>query len=96
MTFEQLLVLLIGGGGSAGLLSAFLTRKSGKERTNIDLLDRAYKEIERIDKKLKEAYTELEMEKGKNEKLEIIIEDMEKDKFKLEQIIIKLKEGRDK
>ena len=96
MTFEQLLVLLIGGGGVAGLLSAFFTRKSGKEKTNIDLLDRAYKEIERIDKKLKEAYIELELEKGKNEKLETIIEDMEKDKFNLEQIIIKLKEGRDK
>lgn len=96
MTFEQLLILLIGGGGAAGLLSAFFTRKSGKEKTDIDLLDRAYKEIERIDKKLKEAYTELELEKGKNEKLETIIEDMEKDKFNLEQIIIKLKEGRDK
>lgn len=96
MTFEQLLVLLIGGGGAAGLLSAFFTRKSSKEKTDIDLLDRAYKEIERIDTKLKEAYAELELEKGKNEKLETIIEDMEKDKFNLEQIIIKLKEGRDK
>ncbi|ALV20773.1 acyl-ACP--UDP-N-acetylglucosamine O-acyltransferase family protein [Carnobacterium antarcticum] len=95
MTLEQLLVLLIGGGGAAGLLSAFFTRKSGKEKTDIDLLDRAYKEIERIDAKLKEAYAELELEKGENENLKNIIEGMKRDKTKLEKIIRKLKEGRE-
>lgn len=95
MTFEQLLVLLIGGGGAAGLLSAFFTRKSSKEKTDIDLLDRAYKEIERIDAKLKEAYAELELEKGENENLKNIIEGMKRDKTKLEKIIRKLKEGRE-
>lgn len=96
MTFEQLVILLVGGGGAAGLLSAFFTRKSSKDKSDIDLLDRAYKEIERIDIKLKEAYDELELEKGENENLKNIIKDMKKDKSRLEKIIQKLKEGRDK
>lgn len=58
MTVVDLLVLLVGGGGVGALLSAYLTRKSAKDNTEIQLLDRAYAEIKRLDEKIKELEAE--------------------------------------
>ena len=58
MTIEAVLTLLIGGGGIGMIVSAWLTRRSAKESADIQLLDRAYREIERIDKELDEMRAE--------------------------------------
>lgn len=91
MSVEWLIGLLIGGGGAAGILSAFFTRKSAKEKTDIDLLDRAYKEIERLDARIKELEEALAKSGKENEELKNIINEMKKDKTNLKNIIKKLK-----
>lgn len=64
--------LVLGSTVISGLISSAFTRKSAKESNGIDLLDRAYKEIERLDdrlaerdRQLKEAEEELEALKQK-------------------------------
>lgn len=94
MTFEMILTLLIGGGGTGALISAFLTRKSAKESTDIQLLDRAYKEIERLDSRIDELEEELRNEKGENTELKEVIREMREVVYNLKQEIERLKEGR--
>lgn len=91
MTWEVLVGLLIGGGGVTGLLSAYFTRKSSKEKNDIELLDRAYAEISRLDARIKELEAALDGEKEENRELKGIIDGLKKDKSNLEDIIKKLK-----
>lgn len=91
MSVEWLIGLLIGGGGAAGILSAFFTRKSAKEKNDIELLDRAYAEISRLDARIKELEAALDGEKEENRELKNIIDGLKKDKSNLEDIIKKLK-----
>lgn len=76
MNLESILLLFIGGGGVGAFVSAFLTRKSQKESTEIDLLDRAYKEINRLDMKINELENELKKERDDNAELRRIIAEL--------------------
>lgn len=76
MNIESIILLFVGGGGIGALISAWFTRKSEKESTEIDLLDRAYKEIGRLDAKIDELEKELKREREDNHELERIIKEM--------------------
>lgn len=52
MSLEAVLALLIGGGGLGAFVTAWLARLSDKDAHELQLLDRAYKEIERLDAEL--------------------------------------------
>ncbi len=58
MSLEAVLALLIGGGGLGAFITAWLTRLSDKDAHELQLLDRAYKEIERLDAELLEERVE--------------------------------------
>lgn len=89
MTLENILLLFIGGGGIGAILSAWFTRKSNQESTEIDLLDRAYIEIGRLDGKIDALEAELREKKTKNAELERIIGE-------LRESILNLREDLDK
>lgn len=69
MGLQELLTVLIGGGGIGAIIAALMTRQTAKDQNKIDLLDRAFKEIERLEGKLKEAEEELEKEQNANDEL---------------------------
>lgn len=73
MSFDDLLTVLIGGGGVGAIIAAIMTRQTAKDQNKIDLLDRAFKEIERLETKLKEAEEELEKEQNENEELRKVL-----------------------
>lgn len=75
MSVEDLLRLLIGGGGLGigAIVSAWLTSRSKRE---VDLLDRSYKEITRLDEKINDLEIELKKEKGDNDELRRIIKEL--------------------
>lgn len=92
MTWEVLVALLVGGGGMTGLLSAYFTRKSSKEKNDIELLDRAYAEIERMDTRMKELEKALDVERKENRELRETIFSLKQNMEELQVIIKKLKE----
>lgn len=69
MGVQELLTILIGGGGIGAIIAALMTRQTAKDQNKIDLLDRAFKEIERLEGKLKEAEEELEKKQNANDEL---------------------------
>lgn len=73
MGLQDLLIVLLGGGGIGAIIAALMTRQTAKDRNKIDLLDRAFKEIERLDTKLKEAEEELEKEQNENDELRKVL-----------------------
>ena len=73
MGLQELLTVLIGGGGIGAIIAALMTRQTAKDQNKIDLLDRAYKEIERLETKLKEAEEELEKEQDANDELRKVL-----------------------
>lgn len=73
MNAETIIALIVGSGGFGALISAILTRKSKKESTEIDLLDRAYKEINRLDIVIDKLEEELSKEREDNRELRKII-----------------------
>ena len=73
MGLQELLTVLIGGGGIGAIIAALMTRQTAKDQNKIDLLDRAYKEIERLETKLKEAEEELEKEQNTNDELRKVL-----------------------
>lgn len=73
MGLQELLTVLIGGGGIGAIIAAIMTRQTAKDQNKIDLLDRAFKEIERLETKLKEAEEELEKEQNDNEELRKVL-----------------------
>lgn len=73
MGLQELLTVLIGGGGIGAIIAALMTRQTAKDQNKIDLLDRAFKEIERLETKLKEAEDELEKEQNENEELRKVL-----------------------
>ena len=73
MGLQELLIVLIGGGGIGAIIAAIMTRQTAKDQNKIDLLDRAYKEMERLEGKLKEAEEELEKEQNTNDELRKVI-----------------------
>lgn len=73
MEVNELLTILIGGGGVGAIIAAVMTRQTAKDQNKIDLLDRAFKEIERLEAKLKEAEEELEKEQNMNDELRKVL-----------------------
>ncbi len=76
MGLQELLIVLIGGGGVGAIISALMTRQTAKDKNKIDLLDRAFKEIERLEGKLKEAEEELEKEQNENDELRKVLTEL--------------------
>lgn len=76
MEVNELLTILIGGGGVGAIIAALMTRQTAKDQNKIDLLDRAFKEIERLEGKLKEAEEELEKEQNMNDELRKVLSDL--------------------
>lgn len=73
MELNELLTILIGGGSVGAIIASVMTRQTAKDQNKIDLLDRAFKEIERLEGKLKEAEEELEKEQNANEELRKVL-----------------------
>lgn len=73
MEVNELLTILIGGGGIGAIIAALMTRQTAKDQNKIDLLDRALKEIVRLEAKLKEAEEELEKEQSTNDELRKVL-----------------------
>ena len=73
MGLQELLTVLIGSGGIGAIIAALMTRQTAKDKNKIDLLDRAFKEIERLETKLKEAEEELEKEQDTNDELRKVL-----------------------
>lgn len=76
MEVNELLTILIGGGGVGAIIAAVMTRETEKDKNKIDLLDRAFKEIERLEAKLKEAEDELDKEQNMNYELRRVLADL--------------------
>ena len=73
MEVNELLTILIGGGSVGAIIAAVMTRQTAKDKNKIDLLDRAFKEIERLETKLAEAEAELEKEQDANDELRKVL-----------------------
>lgn len=69
MEMNELLTIIIGGGGVGAVVAAIMTRQTDKDKNKIDLLDRALQEIARLEAKLKEAEDELDKEQDINYEL---------------------------
>lgn len=76
MSWEWLVGLLIGGGGAGTILSAYFTHKSNNQTHELNLLDRARKEIDRLDNKIKELEKEMDRKDEENDALKEIIQDL--------------------
>lgn len=76
MTISEMVLWALGSGGLAAILSVFFVRKSSKEKNRIDLLDRAFKEIERLDEKVKELELEVEKKEEENDELRKVIREL--------------------
>lgn len=76
MEVNELLTILIGGGGVGAIIAAIMTRETAKDKNKIDLLDRALKEIVRLEAKLKEAEDELDKEQNENYELRKVLFDL--------------------
>ena len=73
MGLQDLLIVLLGGGGIGAIIAAIMTRQTAKDQNKIDLLDRAYKEIERLEAKIDELEIELKNERGLNDELRKVL-----------------------
>ena len=76
MEVNELLTILIGGGGVGAIIAAVMTRETAKDKNKIDLLDRALQEIARLEAKLKEAEDELDKEQTENYELRKVLTDL--------------------
>ena len=76
MEVNELLTVLIGGGGVGAIVAAIMTRQTAKDKNKIDLLDRALQEIVRLEAKLKEAEDELDKEQDVNYELRRVLADL--------------------
>ena len=73
MGLQELLTVLIGGGSVGAIIAAIMTRQTAKDQNKIDLLDRAYKEIERLEAKIDELENELKNERQLNDELRKVL-----------------------
>lgn len=83
MDFDTLLALLIGSGGLGAIVSAVLVRQTSKEKNKIDLLDKAYEEITRLDNKIQELEEKLGEKEHENMELQQLIMEL---KYMLQQL----------
>ena len=89
MGLQDLLLVLIGGGGIGAIIAALMTRQTAKDQNKIDLLDRAYKEIERLEAKIDELEEELRSERNMNDELRKVLNEL---KEQISNLRIELKQ----
>lgn len=94
MGLQELLTVLIGGGGVGAIIAAIMTRQTDKDKNKIDLLDRAYKEIERLEIKIDELEEELRNERQMNDELRKVLTELKEQVSVLRIELKQLKEGR--
>ena len=92
MEVNELLTILIGGGGIGAIIAAIMTRQTAKDKNKIDLLDRAYKEIERLEAKIDELEEEFEKEQDANDELRKVLFEL-KEQVSILRIEIKQLKG---
>ena len=92
MEVNELLTILIGGGSVGAIIAAIMTRQTAKDKNKIDLLDRAYKEIERLEAKIDELEEELEKEQDANDELRKVLFEL-KEQVSILRIEIKQLKG---
>lgn len=92
MEVNELLTILIGGGGVGAIVAAIMTRETAKDKNKIDLLDRALQEIVRLEAKLKEAEDELDKEQDANYELRKVLTDL-KEQVSILRIELKTLKG---
>lgn len=80
MSLSELLYALIGGSGIGAIIAAIFSRKTAKEKHKIDLLDRAFKEIERLEKNNRDLKAEIDL-------IESELNDSKREKYELKRII---------
>lgn len=83
METKDLISLLLTSGVLGAFISAILTRKSAKESNDIQLLDRAYKEIERLDDRIVELELVARELRGKLEDKDYMYQKSEKERRRL-------------
>lgn len=90
MGLQELLTVLIGGGGIGAIIAALMTRQTAKDQNKIDLLDRAYKEIERLEAKIDELENELKNERQMNDELRRVLFELKEQvstlRFEIQQL----------
>ena len=90
MELNELLTILIGGGGIGAIIAALMTRQTAKDQNKIDLLDRAYKEIERLETKIDELENELKNERQMNDELRRVLFELKEQvstlRFEIQQL----------
>ena len=90
MGLQELLTVLIGGGGIGAIIAALMTRQTAKDQNKIDLLDRAYKEIERLETKIDELENELKNERQMNDELRRVLSELKEQvstlRFEIQQL----------
>ena len=102
MTLSELVQLAAGSTVIGTIISVVFTRLTNKEKHDIDLLDRAYKEINRLDSIVKMLKSDLDDEKymrKKTEKerdflqkqLDNVLWELEESKHEIERLLEKLK-----
>ena len=94
MGVNELLTILIGGGGFGAIIAAIMTRQTAKDQNKIDLLDRAYKEIERLEAKIDELEEELKSERNMNDELRRVLFELKEQLNTLRSELEQLKENR--
>lgn len=90
MTWQMLIGLFIGTGGAGAILSAYFTHKSNNQNHELNLLDRARVEIERLDAKIKELEKEVDEKDEENSILKGIIQDL---RFQMNELKSTIKKG---
>ncbi len=93
MDWSQVLVILIGGGGVGAILSVIFQHINNKKTTDIQLLDRAYREIERLDDQIDELEAELKIQKNENKELELVIADLRESVANMKRDLEEMKRG---
>lgn len=93
MDISELLAVLIGGGSVGAIIAAYMTRQTEKDQNKMDLLDRTYKEIERLEAKLREAEAEMEEKEEENYELRRVIFELKEQLSTLRMELQQLKGG---
>lgn len=87
MDFIRDIVLILAGGGTVGaIISTLFARMNHKDSIEVDLLDRAYTEINRLDKRVQELRRleglvnslefQLQVSENKNKELQKLVDEL--------------------
>lgn len=94
MNWEDLQQYLIGGGGLIALISWYGTHKGNSKQSRLDLVDRLYKEIERMDEKVNELEADLKLKDETISNQNALIFELRESMEAMRESINELKGGR--